>query len=116
MVERKYQAILNQAAEKSTKDSTFRKELLQDAHTTIKKEYGEDLPFQVTFHTFDEKNLVFVLPVFEDENEELNLDDLEQVAGGTGGTGTDISGRLEEIIRKMNSDQTNAYKKIDLRR
>jgi len=80
-MEKEYQDLLDQAAGRSTTDLEFRVKLLKDAPALINNEYGKKLPFQVTFHESSEKNLVFILPISEEE--ELNLDDLDQVAGGT---------------------------------
>lgn len=78
MDEKQIAKLLDEAAKKSLEDSKFRGELLKDANAAIKKEYGEELPMQVTFHESNDKKLVFVLPI----DKELNDDILDQVSGG----------------------------------
>lgn len=81
MDEKQIAKLLDEAAKKSLEDSKFRGELLKDANVAIKKEYGEELPMQVTFHESNDKKLVFVLPI----DKELNDDILDQVSGGFSG-------------------------------
>ncbi len=86
--------LLDEAAKKSLEDSKFRKELLKDANAAIKKEYGQELPMQVTFHESNDKKLVFVLPI----DKELNDDTLDNVSGGLGGLNK-LS--REELLRSV---------------
>ena len=80
---KKADEILDKATEKAMVNKEFRKSLVEDANKAIKNEYNEDLPIKVTFHEFDDKKLVFVLPK-ELVSDELNDDALGSVSGGAG--------------------------------
>ncbi|MDR1472991.1 MAG: hypothetical protein LBI41_00280 [Lactobacillales bacterium] len=81
---------------KITTDVEFRQALLKDPKPAIEKLTGKKLPEDLKIK-FVEKDLgeteknssdtkIFVLPKLHSSGEELNLDDLENVAGG--GTAT----------------------------
>ena len=78
---KKANEIIDKATEKAMGNEEFRKSLVEDANKAIKSEYNEDLPIKVTFHEFDDKKLVFVLPK-ELVSDELSDDALGSVSGG----------------------------------
>ena len=78
---KKANEIIDKATKKAMENKEFRKSLVEDANKAIKSEYNEDLPIKVTFHEFDDKKLVFVLPK-ELVSDELSDDALGSVSGG----------------------------------
>lgn len=78
---KKANEIIDKATKKAMENKKFRKSLVEDANKAIKSEYNEDLPIKVTFHEFDDKKLVFVLPK-ELVSDELSDDTLGSVSGG----------------------------------
>ncbi len=79
--------ILHDVTARATVDLDFRTRLLRDPSGTIKEEFGVTIP---TGHQirFIEKpagvDTLIVLPDFHPAPDELDEDDLDQVAGGTG--------------------------------
>lgn len=83
---KKANEIIDKATEKAMGNEEFRKSLVEDANKAIKSEYNEDLPIKVTFHEFNDKKLVFILPK-ELVSDELSDDALGSVSGGVIRTG-----------------------------
>lgn len=71
---------------RAMKDAAFRKSLLTDAKSTLKKEFGLDLPdgVKVVVHenTPGVLNLVLPAPVEQSSDRQLSHEELESVAGG----------------------------------
>lgn len=82
MDNKKIGEILDEATLKALKDTFFKEKLLSNANTEIKKEYGIELPFKVTFHESSSKHLIFILPAATKDNQELGEENLESVTGG----------------------------------
>ncbi len=75
---------------KAMTDMAFRKEVLQDAASAMEKLAGRPLPEGMTLKAVEKDpnyQTTLVLPDFVDE-EKISDDDLENVAGGTGLSGT----------------------------
>ncbi|MDR0691005.1 MAG: NHLP leader peptide family RiPP precursor [Streptococcaceae bacterium] len=82
--------IYEKAIQKATTDEEFRRELLNDPKTTIEKLTGKTLPDDYTIKVVENADpnysdpnytATFVLP--SSSTGELNLDDLDNVAGGS---------------------------------
>lgn len=82
MQKERISSLTDKAAAKAMADSTFRAALVKNANEAIKNEFNEELPLKVTFHEFNDKKVVFVLPAKAKEGE-LSDDALDKVSGGT---------------------------------
>ena len=87
--------IADEAAKKAISDSKFKEALVKNANEAIKNEYNKDVPVKLTFHEFNDKKLVFVLPELAD-NGELGDDALNEVSGGVS---------FGELASKLNINQ-----------
>ena len=96
MNQAKARQLFEKAAIKALTDKSFRAKLFEDANAAVKAEYGEDLPFKVTFHPSSEKDIVFVLP--EKGISQTQDEKLAQVAGGMSISVDDLN---KVVLRKV---------------
>jgi hypothetical protein len=77
--------------ERSMKDESFRKQLIENPGAAIEAETGIKIPETMSIKVLEEdpKTVYLILPAKPIENADLELSEaeLESVAGGTGGTG-----------------------------
>ncbi len=75
-----YKGLKAKIIKKAASDAAFRTELLKDPKTTLKKEFGMDVPadYKITFHDSTRKDVHIVLPGVN----KLSDDELAAVAGG----------------------------------
>lgn len=84
--------VLEAVLQRSVVDYEFRQELLTNPRRAIQEALGVSIPanFRVKFIEKDKNvDALVVLPNYQHQNGELSDDDLEEVAGGGGGTSTD---------------------------
>lgn len=69
---------------KAWTDETFRQQLLNNPKIAVEQEFGETLPEDLNVEIIQEpaNTLYIVLPAMPENNDELNDEELEAVAGG----------------------------------